>query len=352
MENNHLSTGEKFTLSQKEKKYAASCQGENAGDSDCQSLKKDIDALHEKGSSIDKVEVNELGPDFQLAGTEKHDNKPGDIVSCVNSSNGFCVVTDKSAHNGQEWVLAEASEVQAIAAKHQNGKAEDFIKDLGAAYFEAGCGMPGIASTLCQSYRAAGGANPIDGKVPTDAERVTWALNAAANVATAGAAVWKSEKGTVIANDLKPHELKQAQSIVNELGGTFEGVPKLNVGEKLNGKAVTSPDYPVIDGWYKTSSGEKISISLKELALSNPLSILQDVSKANKTGKEFGISNSTMFVDAKNMSSEQLIKFSSNGPLSGNALQQGVINRVVVRTKDGFVTIEPGAVKSNKPKGW
>jgi len=95
----------------------------------------------------------------------------------------FCVVTDKSAHNGREWVLTEASEVQAIAAKHQNGKAEDFIKDLGAASFEAGCGMPGVASALCQSYRAAGGANPIDGKVLTDAERIIWGMQAAANTA-------------------------------------------------------------------------------------------------------------------------------------------------------------------------
>ncbi|WP_316353641.1 hemagglutinin repeat-containing protein [Cronobacter dublinensis] len=352
VENNHLNTLEKLSLSNKKKEYSSSCQGENADNESCKALKQDIDKLNEKGQSIDKTEYSELGPDFQLGGVDSIKHTPGEVVSCVGSSNGYCTVTDVSAVDGKEWKLEPANEVQAIREKYKNEKTEDFIKALGAAYFEGGCGMPGVASALCQSYSAFGGANPISGKVPTDAERITWALNAAANLAAGKSAIAKGNAGTVIANDLKPHELKQAQSIVNELGGAFEGVPKLNVGEKLNGKPVTSPDYPVIDGWYKTSSGEKISVSLKELSSSNPLSILQDVSKANKTGKEFGISNSTMFVDAKNMSSEQLIKFANNGPLSGKALQQGVIDRVVVRTNDGFVTIEAGAVKNQKPKGW
>ncbi|EOL8958883.1 hemagglutinin repeat-containing protein [Cronobacter dublinensis] len=352
VENNHLNTLEKLSLSNKKKEYSSSCQGENADNESCKALKQDIDKLNEKGQSIDKTEYSELGPDFQLGGVDSIKHTPGEVVSCVGSSNGYCTVTDVSAVDGKEWKLEPANQVQAITEKYKNEKTEDFIKALGAAYFEGGCGMPGVASALCQSYSAFGGANPISGKVPTDAERIIWALNAAANLAAGKSAIAKGNAGTVIANDLKPHELKQAQSIVNELGGAFEGVPKLNVGEKLNGKPVTSPDYPVIDGWYKTSSGEKISVSLKELSSSNPLSILQDVSKANKTGKEFGISNSTMFVDAKNMSSEQLIKFANNGPLSGKALQQGVIDRVVVRTNDGFVTIEAGAVKNQKPKGW
>ncbi|AWH89378.1 hemagglutinin repeat-containing protein [Limnobaculum parvum] len=183
--NNHLTTGEKQVLDRKEKEYASTCQGGNAGSGACQELKQDIDKLKEKGSSIDKVEENEFGPDFQLAGTEQIDHKPGDVVSCVGSSNGFCVVTEQSTSNGKEWILAEANEVQAIAAKHQNGDAEAFIKELGAAYFNAGCGTPGGLgiSAVCQTYSAAGGANPIDGKVPTDGDRLLWAMEAATNTA-------------------------------------------------------------------------------------------------------------------------------------------------------------------------
>ena len=59
-----------------------------------------------------------------------------------------------------------------------------------------------------------------------------------------------------------------------------------------------------------------------------------------------------MFVDAKNMSSNQLIDFARNGPLSGNALKQGVINRVVVRTKDSLITIEHNSIMNGKPVGW
>ncbi|MBK5073447.1 hemagglutinin repeat-containing protein [Budviciaceae bacterium CWB-B4] len=191
--NNHLTTGEKQVLDRKEKEYASACQGGNAGSGACQELKQDIDKLRDKGSSIDKIEESEFGPDFQLAGTEQIEHKPGDIVSCVNSSNGFCVVTDKSTSNGKEWVLAEANEIQAIAAKYPNGSSEDFIKELGAAYFNAGCGLPGAASAVCQTYSAAGGANPIDGKVPTDGERLLWAMDAAANM-VGGVATWNADK--------------------------------------------------------------------------------------------------------------------------------------------------------------
>jgi filamentous hemagglutinin len=181
VENNHLSTIEKITLNSKEKEYAASCNGDNSNNSSCAGLKQEISKLHKKGQGIDKNEISELGPDFQLGGVDSIEHKPGDVVSCVNSGNGFCVVIDKTAPNGQEWMLEPANKIQAITAKKQNGKTEDFIKELGAAYFEAGCGMPGVASSLCQTYSAAGGVNPISGKVPTDEERVTWAIAAAAN---------------------------------------------------------------------------------------------------------------------------------------------------------------------------
>ncbi|EPN1625436.1 hemagglutinin repeat-containing protein [Cronobacter turicensis] len=194
VENNHLNTLEKLSLSNKKKEYSSSCQGENADSESCKALKQDIDKLNEKGQSIDKTEYSELGPDFQLGGVDSIKHSPGEIVSCVGSSNGYCTVTDVSAVDGKEWKLEPANEVQAITAKYKNEKTEDFIKALGAAYFEGGCGMPGVASALCQSYSAFGGANPISGKVPTDAERITWALNAAANVA-AGVKTLKDKSG-------------------------------------------------------------------------------------------------------------------------------------------------------------
>ncbi|QBH95497.1 hypothetical protein EKN56_03185 [Limnobaculum zhutongyuii] len=212
--NNHLTTGEKQVLDRKEKEYASACQGGNAGSGACQELKQDIDKLRDKGSSIDKVEENEFGPDFQLAGTEQIEHKPGDIVSCVNSGNGFCVVTEQSTNNGKEWVLAEANEVQAIAAKHQNGSSEDFIKELGAAYFNAGCGLPGGASAICKTYSAAGGANPIDGKVPTDGERLLWAMDAATNAA---GTVWSVNQLRIT-----PNTLDYRASLANHLAN-FDG---------------------------------------------------------------------------------------------------------------------------------
>ncbi|VEJ55664.1 hemagglutinin repeat-containing protein [Pragia fontium] len=193
VENNHLSTTEKLTLTDKENKYASLCQGGDSGSGACQKLKADIDILRQKGQSIDKVEESELGPDFQLSGSEKFEHKPGDVVPCVNSGNGLCVVTSESANGGKEWVLESATDSQAQQALSQNKESEAFIKELGAAYFNAGCGLPGAASTICQAYSASGGPNPIDGKVPTDGERSMWALNAALNT-VGGAAILKPGK--------------------------------------------------------------------------------------------------------------------------------------------------------------
>ncbi|EPR9066364.1 hemagglutinin repeat-containing protein [Cronobacter dublinensis] len=217
VENNHLNTLEKLSLSNKKKEYSSSCQGENADNESCKALKQDIDKLNEKGQSIDKTEYSELGPDFQLGGVDSIKHTPGEVVSCVGSSNGYCTVTDVSAVDGKEWKLEPANQVQAITEKYKNEKTEDFIKALGAAYFEGGCGMPGVASALCQSYSAFGGANPISGKVPTDAERITWALNAAANVA-AGVKTLKDKSGnphdvTITSANISTGFTKNPQSI-------------------------------------------------------------------------------------------------------------------------------------------
>ncbi|AKJ42460.1 hypothetical protein [Pragia fontium] len=91
--------------------------------------------------------------------------------------------------------MESATDSQAQQALSQNKESEAFIKELGAAYFNAGCGLPGAASTICQAYSASGGPNPIDGKVPTDGERSMWALNAALNT-VGGAAILKPGKGS------------------------------------------------------------------------------------------------------------------------------------------------------------
>ncbi|GKX61433.1 hypothetical protein SOASR032_00020 [Pragia fontium] len=85
---------------------------------------------------------------------------------------------------------------------------------VGAAYFNAGCGLPGAASTICQAYSASGGPNPIDGKVPTDGERSMWALNAALNT-VGGAAILKPGKGTINTSTLNPNEVRLSQNTVS-----------------------------------------------------------------------------------------------------------------------------------------
>jgi filamentous hemagglutinin len=88
------------------------------------------------------------------------------------------------------------------------------------------------------------------------------------------------------------------------------------------------------------------------LSSSNPLSILADVRKANDTGSKYGIKDATMYVDAPNMTAAQVSNFASNGPLTGTALQQGVIDTVIVKTSTGYITIKNGNVTSGLPQGW
>jgi hypothetical protein len=155
-------------------------------------------------------------------------------------------------------------------------------------------------------------------------------------------------------NAMLGHEVTQVSNFLADIKrGIFTGVPSLPKGSLINGKSISSSDYPVIDGWYQPNiGGREVPISLKAITSDNPLSILQDVSKANKTGLNFGIKDVVMLVDAPNMNIDRLVKFASEGPLTGKALQQGVINRVVVKTPKGYVTINPGSTIRDLPKEW
>jgi hypothetical protein len=157
----------------------------------------------------------------------------------------------------------------------------------------------------------------------------------------------------VFPNGMLPHEVAQATGFVHDMGGgTFNGAPKLTPGELLNGRPVTSPDYPVLDGWYRYSGTKDTPVSLKQLSSENPMAILQDVRKANDVGRLYGITDAAMVVDAPKMSADRLTKFAEGGPLTGKALEQGVIDTVVVKTADGYVTVSKGAVVPGLPKGW
>lgn len=155
-------------------------------------------------------------------------------------------------------------------------------------------------------------------------------------------------------NAMLGHEVTQVSNFLADIKrGIFTGVPSLPKGSLINGKSISSSDYPVIDGWYQHNiGGREVPISLKAITSDNPLSILQDVSKANKTGLNFGIKDVVMLVDAPNMNIDRLVKFASEGPLTGKALQQGVINRVVIKTPKGYVTINPGSTIRDLPKEW
>ncbi|MEL7936723.1 MULTISPECIES: hypothetical protein [Pseudomonas] len=51
----------------------------------------------------------------------------------------------------------------------------------GLRMLDVGCGGFGVAAVACQIYRAAGGANPISGAVPSTGEQVLWGATAILN---------------------------------------------------------------------------------------------------------------------------------------------------------------------------
>jgi filamentous hemagglutinin len=183
VENNHLSVIEKVSLRMKQKEYDESCSGSTS--SYCQGLSGDIADLIAKGFSVLKDERIVEDSDFTRAFV--FSTNPGDIVSCATSANGYCVASDKSitTDQGEEWILQPASYEQSVIGKTKNTQkiAEETarLKGVSNELFMAGCGGAGIVGIGCQSYMAAGGANPLTGKSASDSERVMWGLGALLN---------------------------------------------------------------------------------------------------------------------------------------------------------------------------
>ncbi|UVM49024.1 hemagglutinin repeat-containing protein [Pseudomonas sp. B21-015] len=183
VENNHLSVVEQYSLRVAQREYEAACTGVTS--SYCEGLSSDIADLIAKGSSVLKDERIVEESDFTRAFASS--TKPGDIVSCVTSANGYCVATDKSitTDQGEEWILQPASYEQSIIGKNEKKLHDAELKarldGVSNELFMAGCGGAGIVGVGCQLYTAFGGANPITGETATGPERVIWGVEALLN---------------------------------------------------------------------------------------------------------------------------------------------------------------------------
>jgi len=191
------------------------------------------------------------------------------------------------------------------------------------------------------------------GNLPSNAGRdsLTNAFNGIAPIPPITASVPNAP--SMVANGMHSHEILQMQGFLDDMGaGHFIGAPSVNRGELMNGVRLTSNDYPVIDGWHNPPQANPVPVSLKELSTDRPMAILDNVRDANKKGQIYGIDNVTMVVNAPNIDKAALMKFAQNGPLTGKALDQGIVNTVVVKTSSGYVTIKNGSIVEGLPKGW
>lgn len=128
-----------------------------------------------------------------------------------------------------------------------------------------------------------------------------------------------NQNGTVTQNKLSTEEYNQAREIVDFKGGHFEGQQKSNT--------------PGIDGYL-----DDVPVSLKEYTGNSVSGVLTHVSKAEKQIANAGLSNVDVYVNAKNISMDELIDFAEKGPLI-NIPNQGFIKNIYVQTKDGWIWI-------------
>jgi RHS repeat-associated protein len=125
--------------------------------------------------------------------------------------------------------------------------------------------------------------------------------------------------GTVIPNKLLPHEVAQAQSIVDFQGGTFVGN--------------TAKGAPGIDGFLNGNPA-----SLKAYSGSSPAGVLRYASSAEDSALKANYSGVTVYIDAPNVDTSRLLDFAQNGPLT-QIPRQGTVSSVYVRTSGGWVVI-------------
>ncbi|CAI1728408.1 hemagglutinin repeat-containing protein [Serratia fonticola] len=194
--NNHLTLAGKFTYDQKKKEFENTC-GSKAGTPECNKLKLEVDALYKKGLSIDKVEYSEGADDMRPPGTpEKTVHQPGDIVPCVISSTGRCVVTSTATNNGKEWMLAPTSaSLPGLTAEEQNA----LYKSMGVGLYDGGCSPTTPAGIACTGVMLFGGINPFSGEEWTPGQKIMGALGLAITTTAIGVTTWNTARpGTAV----------------------------------------------------------------------------------------------------------------------------------------------------------
>ena len=207
--NNHLSTLDKFVLGQLQREYEeASCA--SSGSVDCQAMRSKIDALVAKDGSVLKKETDVVASDF--GHDQTYIATPGDVKPCSGSASGYCVVTDKTVvtNLGEEWVLQPLSEEQAVVGRAANAVrdagSKAILKSTAEQLFAAGCGGMGIAATACQAATASGWANPISGVPASGEERVLMGAQVVLSAIGLGVGAyvgWKEVDSAVSAGSLE-----------------------------------------------------------------------------------------------------------------------------------------------------
>jgi filamentous hemagglutinin len=174
VENNHLTDIERIGLNSKQREYAANCVGSSA--TQCQKLAEEIAELVVKDFSV--LQKERLAEDSDFTRENDYVTLPGKVIPCSTSSNGRCVVTNKSVKTnlGEEWVLEPASFEQAVtydaARKLQNATDAAQLKAVSNELVISGCS----GSVWCSLIMAAGFTNPITEVASTTDEQVTWGI--------------------------------------------------------------------------------------------------------------------------------------------------------------------------------
>lgn len=174
------------------------------------------------------------------------------------------------------------------------------------------------AIEACPIQRCPTVSHTLDGESDDDAARRVAAIS---DDALPPRELPAGSPGHVVANALEPHELAQAQSIVDLRGGTLVG----------NSRSSAAGIDGTLDG---------VPVSLKTYGGSSPAGVLSHASRAERSAANAGFTNVEVFIEAPGVSQAILIDFAQKGPL-GSIPRQGTVRTIYVRTADGWVVF-PG----------
>lgn len=259
------------------------------------------------------------------------------VVAVLAGAAGGAATTMTSALLEGDWPTLRALLVSALLGGLLGGAtfglARVFAPFLRGAV-SAGAGEGVAASDAATVANGALSVGDDAGRAVDDVAAVTVATDdvAAATDGLAGTTDDAARAGgaqgpTVVRGGLTNDEYAQAQRFTEWSGEGMKGAPD---------------SAPGIDGWLDDGT----PLSLKSTSSPNPVNVLRELDRANASALKAGYTGGdvVLVVDARNMTTQELLDFAATDPYLAAKLAKGTFRSVYVETSDGWVILKADGV--------